>query len=488
MVEFQQIPNNLLVPFVAVEFDSRFSQQSAAVQSYRGLLVGQGLAAGSVAELTPKLISSESQARDFWGAGSQMHRMARAWFAQNEAVELWGISLDDAGGSAAATGTIAFAGTPTESGTVQVYVAGERYSVPVTTASTPTTLGDALEALITAAAASPVTASNTTGTVTLTAKNKGTQGNAIDLRLSYREGEKVPAGLTVTPTAFASGATDPVASSIWAALGDTQYHVIASGLNDSTSLDAFKSELDDRFGPLEQIEGQVLAGWSGTQAAAVSLGSGRNNKHETILPAKASPTPPWEWAAATAAAVALAGQIDPGRPFQTIELKGILAPAISDRYTLSERNVLLDNGMATFTVGRDGTVYIERLVTTYQTNAVGADDAAYQDLNTLLTLSYLRYSLRNRLLLRFPNAKLGKDGTRYKAGSNVVTPKSVRAEVISLFREWHEELALVEDPEQFKRDLIVQVNETDSNRLDILVPPNLINQLRVTAASVQFRI
>ena len=42
--------------------------------------------------------------------------------------------------------------------------------------------------------------------------------------------------------------------------------------------------------------------------------------------------------------------------------------------------------------------------------------------------------------------------------------------------------------ELFKENLIVERNATDPNRLDVLFPPDLINQLRVFATLVQFRL
>jgi phage tail sheath gpL-like len=56
---------------------------------------------------------------------------------------------------------------------------------------------------------------------------------------------------------------------------------------------------------------------------------------------------------------------------------------------------------------------------------------------------------------------------------------------------WFSEMegkGLVEDRAGFKAALLVQRNASDKNRLDILVPPNLVNGLDVVAASLQFRL
>ena len=51
-----------------------------------------------------------------------------------------------------------------------------------------------------------------------------------------------------------------------------------------------------------------------------------------------------------------------------------------------------------------------------------------------------------------------------------------------------ESMGLVENMELFKANLIVERNATDPNRVDVLFPPDLVNQLRVFAMLVQFRL
>jgi phage tail sheath gpL-like len=68
-----------------------------------------------------------------------------------------------------------------------------------------------------------------------------------------------------------------------------------------------------------------------------------------------------------------------------------------------------------------------------------------------------------------------------------MTPKLGKAEAIAWFVEM-EQLGLVEGLDQFKRDLVVERNASNPNRLDFLLPPDLINQLLQTAAQIQFRL
>ena len=95
------------------------------------------------------------------------------------------IGLTDNGSGVAATGSIVFATNATAAGTITIYIDSIRngkYEIPVAVGDTPTQIGDALVALITANTYSPVSAVNTTGSVALTAVNDGTQGNTIGLK------------------------------------------------------------------------------------------------------------------------------------------------------------------------------------------------------------------------------------------------------------------------------------------------------------------
>src|SRR5262249_4134124 len=149
-------------------------------------------------------------------------------------------------------------------------------------------------------------------------------------------------------------------------------------------------------------------------------------------------------AGAISAVVANSGSRDPARPFQTLGLNGVLPPQVGEGLTDDERNLLLYDGISTLLTGAGGKVRIERMITTYKTNDFGAADTSYLDLTTILTLSYLRYDLRNYILRKYPRHKLANDGTRFGSGQAIVTPKLMKSEIIAKFREW-EGIGLVED-------------------------------------------
>jgi len=484
-VSFNDVPSGNRVPFTFVEIDSSNAQQGPSLQPFRGLVIGQRLSSGTVAELVKTPATSADQVGEFFGRGSIIHNMAQRLFEADQTIGWDFVALDDAGGGTDATFTITVTGTATEAGTIFLYVAGRRFEVGVANGDAQNDIASAIVTALGTDDTVPVTAAAPSNVVTLTARNAGTLGNDIDVRTNYFAGEETPAGVTLVIAAGVSGATDPSVSGVWAVLGDVQYNAVVFPFRDASNLSSVEGELEDRDGPTKQIGGIAYVGARDTHSNLVTLGNGRNSKYVSIIGANASPTPTWEWAASYAATVAKNAKIDPARPFQTLELPGVLPPLETDLFTFSEQNLLLQDGVATFAVDAGGNVLIQRAISTFQVNALGAPDTAFLDLNTWYTLDFLRYDLRTRIQLSFPRHKLANDGTLVAPGQAIVTPGTVRAFIVGIFSEW-ESLGLVEEADQFKRDLIVERNASDPNRLDVLAPPDLVNQLRQTAVQIAF--
>lgn len=484
-ISFNAIPINIRTPGQYIEFDATRAVQGLPAVWHKILVIGQRLSTGTVAAGVPTRILSAAQAEEYFGRGSMLSAMLAALKSANTYTECWAVALDDNGAGAQASGTITLAGSPTEAGTINLYIGGQLVQASVTSGSTAASLATALAAAVSADTSLPVTATVLGAVVTLTARHKGAEANGLDVRLNYYTGERLPKGLTATVVAMSGGTTNPDVQTAIAAIGDEQYHTVVTPYTDAANLGKIETLLASRWGPLLQKEGQAFTAVAGTHAAATTLGGGRNSPHLTIMGAGKSPTPAWCWAAVAAAVDAY--EPDPARPRQTLVLPGLLPPGISERWTRDERNLALFDGISTTTVDAGGTVAIERLITTYQTNGAGVADTAYLDIETMRTLAYLRLSVRARIALKFPRHKLANDGTLYGPGQAIVTPNVIRAELVALFMDWMD-AGLAENIEQFKRDLLVQRSATDPNRVDAIIPPDVVNQLRVFAGQVQFRL
>lgn len=491
MISFNTIPASIRTPGQHIEFDASRALSGLPAIENRVLLIGQKLSSGSAAALTIAPVGSASQAMSLFGRGSQLARMAAAYFLADGFSEVHAIALDDAEASANATGTLTVTGPATAAGTIALMVAGERVPVGVASGDTAIVIAAAIAAAITARPDLPVTAavgaSPNQHVVTLTARNGGTSGNDIDVRHSHFAGEALPAGVGLAIVAMAGGATDPALGAVWPVLGDNHYRTIVLGLTDATTLDSAVAELEDRAGSARMLESIGYGARRGTQGQLAAFGAALNSELISVLGIGSSPTCPSQAAAIYAAACGYYSAIDPARPLQTLELKGMVAPKVEVRFTRAQRELLLRDGISTFTVTQSGACLIERAITTYQADDFGIADVSFLDLETPLTLFYLRATLRARIARKFPRHKLAADGTRYGAGQAIVTPSTIRAELLALAREW-EEAGLVENLDQYKADLIVERDATDPNRINALVPPDIVNQFRAFAAKVQFRL
>jgi len=490
-VSFKNTPSNLRVPLFYAEVDN--SQANTAQFLQRTLLIGQKTAAGSAPANVPIKVGGASEARTYAGPNSVLAQMASAYFANDPAGDVYLLPVDDPSGGVAATATLTFTSAATTNGSFVLYLAGTRYVLPVLTTQTTTQLAAALVALVNADPLCPVTASNVGAVVTLTSDNTGKVGNGHEVWVNYRgapSGEVLPAGLAYTLSVFSGGTgVRPLATDAIPSLGNDAFDFIVLQYPDATNLDELKTLLSDvngRWSYLQQLYGHVFCANSGTLGDNTTFGQARNNQHETVMAFAGGPSPVYHWAAAVAGAAAASLRNDPALPLQTVQVQGLIGLKRINQYTLTERNSLLYAGMSTFTVDDDGTVRLENVITTYQKNAFGAPDDSYLQIETLFTLAFVLRSLKAAITSKFARVKLAADGIR-TTDPSVVTPSVIRGELIAKYREL-EDLGLVQNGDAFKAALVVEKSKTNPNRVDVLWPGTLINQLRVFALLAQFRL
>ncbi len=500
-ISFNEMPKNIRTPFVYVEFDNSKAMQGPALMPYTCLVIGQKTADGSQAPLVPVRVTQAVQARQLFGSGSMLDLTLSSQLATNDFTETWVVALDDDQAAVAASGTLQISGG-NGIGTLNIYIGPffetgtlrGRIRVGVTPAMTASDIATAIAGEVNFDVSLPVTAAATSDTVTFTAKNKGAVGNELAICANIFDGEETPQNITLTwggalltgspspsvcfagcvaGTAAYYGNNDPArpfqtlplsgllapqeyingmrlmggtgnpdVSDVWAVLDDTHYNIITSPYTDASNLYSIKEELKDRCGPLRMTEGMCFCASSGAHSDLGTLGDSHNSPDICIM--------------------------GTGGPF-----------------TLEERNLLLFDGISTFQIGSDDSLCVERLITTYKETPFGAEDTSYLDVNTRLTLGYLRYDFRNYILRKYPRHKLADDGTNFGQGQAVMTPNIGKAEALARFKMW-EEKGLVENIDQFKNDLICERNISDPNRLDWRLSPDLINQFRVGAAQIQF--
>lgn len=490
-VSFSNIPSDIRVPLFYAEVDNSMANSGAS--SMRRLLIGQvndDADGPEIGQLT--LVSRTSEAKDIGGVGSMLASMHARWRAIDVAGEVWCLPLKVATG-VAATGTVTVTGSVESAGLVNLYIAGQRVRALAAAGGAADAVATALAAAINEAVDLPVTATVAAGVVTLQAKFKGELGNDIQLqlnRLGRVNGEVTPAGLTIVTTGMTSGVGSPETAAALAALGDEEFEFIAQPWSDADTLDAWKETMDDsagRWSWAKQLYGHVYTAKRGTLGELVAAGRLRNDPHVTVHGfERGVPQPAWEVAAAWAARTAVFISADPARPTQTGSLAGIDPADASDRFTLTERQSLLTSGVATAAYN-GGSYRIERAITTYQRNAYGQADDSYLDSETLHQSAYVIRYLRSIITSKYGRHKLANDGTRFGPGQAIVTPKVIRGELIAAYGALERD-GIVENAEMFNQYLIVERDANNPNRLSVLFPPDLVNQLRVFALLYQFRL
>ncbi|ECE3293302.1 phage tail protein [Salmonella enterica] len=498
MTGFNEIQSDNRIPLVEIEFDNSMAVVGTPAPHQRVLMFGQanlkeGKVDGTGALDTPVRITRDAQAVSLFGRGSMLAWMVREFIAINPDTELYVIAQGAGTGNAGA-GSLTLSGTATGDGVLSVYVGGRRYQVAVAGSQKGKELADKLASLINADRDAPFTAVSaaptgadvdaTASVVSLTARFIS-ECAAHDIRLNYYDGETTPDGLTVVITPPTAKAANPDITRSVANMGERQYNYVVMPYKDQANLNILSAELLKRWGPVKMSDGAVWMAHTGTQGEITAFGESRNDFLFTCSAVPKAPEPDYIWAASVCATCAPSLSTDPARPLQTLAVSSRLAPQSADRLTREERNLLLHGGIATVTVAAGDVVQIERQVTMYRVNKYGDPDPSYLDIETIYTLSYLRYSLRTFITQRFPRHKLADDDTPVAPGQPIVTPKIMTLQLIALGEEWVDQ-GLVENLDTFRKNLLVERNVGNRNRLDVLCTPDLVNQFRFFAAQIRF--
>lgn len=489
-INFSQIPANLRVNKIAIELSNELAQQGNALMPVKPLIIGQQLSTGALtANVITKVTNSDSVARSA-GYGSMLHLMAKAFFKNNKFSELYICPVDDAGGGVKATSTLTVTATNALSGTISLYVGGQLTQITVNKDDAQNTIADSINTAINANKNLPVTSTVATNVVTISAKNKGTLGNKIDVRLNYYDDESLPSGVSIATIAMASGATDPTLSTTLDAIPQIWYNYIAFPYSDSTSLTALKTWLDERSEAMIMLDSMTFIAKNDTYANLGTLGDSINNEWVSIIDNYKAPSTDFEKCAAVMGLASFYCNTSVGSrvvPLQQREIKGILPAKEADRFTEIERNTLLYDGISTSVTYGD-VEKIDQLITTYKENDSGGDDWSYLYVETLEGLRFLRFDMRSYLASKYPNKVIGEEGVKYEAGNkDVLTLSSLKNDLIGRAYSYWLKNNLIVDPDDFKASLVAEINETNPNRADMMLVPTISKGLRQIAGKIAFK-
>jgi phage tail sheath gpL-like len=498
MVSFNNIPDSRL-PFMWVEFDNSAASSSKPI--WKTLIIGYKSSTGTAKENDLMLVSSEKQAIDYFGEGSNLHHQIATYKQNDTSVETWAVGITE--GSKEATAYICFdlvnAANAIGAGIVSLFTFGEIIDIPVKGSkdikdvTTEIALGITNNKKVPILAKVDATDPKLIILSTIHKTNIYNYGYSI-VKNDF-ESKPLPNNLKfgVLPEGkksdFSGGIGEPDIDGLFkSVIKDQRFQSFVSPFYSKVSNKKFSDNLDKRTSPSSQNDGVLFITTTINDLNDPNLkdcfGS-LNSEYILTFSYASSLSPAYLINAAIAAQVSLSASIDPGMPLQTLALKGIQAPLIKDRATAEERTSFLNNGFGTITTVGD-IPRIERALTSYKINDSGISDESYLPAENIFILSYLRYDIKSYFWSKYSRFKLGNDGGNYSNSQKIMTPNLAKTEIISRFLKW-EELGLVQDSKVFIDNLVVERNAKNRGRLDFLLPPKLIDQLVQVSMQIQFR-
>lgn len=484
-ITFNEI-GQVKTPGVYCEIDNSLAIQGLTGKESCGLFIGRKSSNGTAEFNKVYPIYNSTTAAKLGGIGSELHRAAIEWFKLNPYNALKLVAVEQKDGQAAAY-TLEITAESAKAGEVYLMIAGISFTIDVSESMSTEDLAAAIIDAVNEELTCPVTAAKGEGNnkVVLTAKNKGTAGNDIDVRLNYYSSQETAEGVVINISQTAEGSGNASLEDTIAALGDEYFTDMATTLTDEANLKLLRTMLDKRFSAMIRNESTLYLAEKGTMSDLMTLSEKMNSPHIVLAENYQTPTEPFIRAIRLAAICAREAQLDPARQYRTLVLEDDL-PA-NKPLTASERDILLSHGVATFITDSSGNVAIERITTTYQKSSLGSKDESYLDLTTVKTLIYLRWSYVERMQLKYPRHKLAGDNYEVRPGQAIATPKVIAAEALALAKDWLA-AGLIEEYDSFKDSMVTERNALDVNRIDQLLRPDIINNLMVIACKIQFKL
>jgi phage tail sheath gpL-like len=475
------------------------------------------VAAGIMALATPTFCASAEDASNLCGQGSELHRMARAVFAQYPAASLYLAANAVSAGSAAAA-VLTFATTATADFAVRLVLCDQVLEVPVATGDTPTVIATACAVAINNAADLPYYAQFAAGVLTITAKMAGLRGNSLIVDAYFVQSTfslRITGSSTTSPGAttgqwttigtpigtefpLSGGTTADSIANVITAIASQRYNRIVVASNDGTNMALLVTHLNALAGVTVGLRQQGIAAAIGTLASSITIATGQNAARLQIGWHYASKIPGPE-VAATLAAARLAGDgsvggilvgesADPAANLDGVQLATVLAQnAALDQPTATEVESALNNGLAPLVPSnaRPGFCALARSVTS-RSLSNGVPNFAVIDTEFVTVCDYVADDLQSALALGYQGFKLGADSANGNPplSPRVTTPSLVRAFILDRLAGY-EARSILRDVTANVSLLVVEADTVVSGRLNCEIPCEPVSGLHIIAGNVR---
>lgn len=473
------------VPGTYIEINFAQGPASSGGTDYSVLLMGNKLSTGTALDGyiygpdTEVALTSEADAILLFGAGSELHRMVKRFLKVNRSSTLYCIPVAESAGNKA-TGTITITGTATAPSSLRVKLGDEVVESPIFTGDTPTVQAAALVAAIQAKTNWAASASNSGGTVTLEAKQRGPRGNT--LRFSARV--LSACGVTVTPTAssvpFSGGTTSDSIQAALDVIAPHRHYYIVPACDDQTQINLVANQVDAQALPIVGIRQRAIFGSVDSLATATTVATGINKARCELVWQQSSDLTPGELAANAAAVYSLfEAPAVPRLNFSgfgsdavTSQSWVVRAPSAGTAPTRTQLRSALNNGITPIGVGKAGATYLVKRVTTRSLSG-SVSDYRIRDAHKVTVCDRFADDLVTKQVAQLSGKLIGNDTppSAPAAGANVVTPQVLKALIIGLVNEYAAN-SLLEDVPGTIRDIQVIREVSPTTRLSARIPLN----------------
>jgi phage tail sheath gpL-like len=496
-IQFVEIPYTWKVPGNYMEVKPAINDNAVLPFPAQGLVVGMMDAASSTVSAAPGQpyqINSGAQADGLFGYGSVASKMVRRWLDANPYTPLDAVGIAPVTGNTAATGTVTFTGAATAAGTQAFYFGGVRVPVQVSVGDTAAIIAANLNAAVvqqnTVAGYTRLPSLSSTYTaaaslVTFTADHIGTLGNQIDIRINAQPGDVTPTGITIAIAAMSGGAGDPTTTVSSALAGLSKWYTdVAFAWTDVTNTATLAAWLTARYGAMQKLDCQGYVSTSGTYGTLLTYAP--NCQFLSVLPVQNPLSPSWETAASFAAACCFSTAQAPALQMKTVPLPKIKAPAGADVFSSTENEALLLAGFSTYFTDITGTVYLQRVATSYRIDLDGAPNYAWFDLQSTKVPTRVRYDWNNFIGLKWPRNGLAADGTlAAQFAPNVVTPRRLMSSWASRCAVY-EKNGWIQNSVNTAKASSFTIDPNDGNRVNSRQQIQVLGNFIVLAGSLEF--
>lgn len=500
LIPITGVASNYRVPggYAEILFAQGPSNAGAGTRSV--CLVMPITSAGTYTVNTRYRVRNEAEVKAGAGAGSPLHRAARAFLRANKTTELYVVpyAASSGGGAASATATVTVAITTiTAGGTIDLAIAGEEFTTAFSTSDTATTIAAKIVEQVNARDWLPVTASNSLGVVTLTAKIAGaSQGTAAITVIRVRvDGLSTGRGVTVTSTgnvgsatAGADGATTELVNftAALATLDSVRHYYMGQSIGTPGSA-ALSTHIALKSEPLSGLRSVGCLAFTGTLADATTAAVARNYERVQLVWQAASEHDYAELVGSVLAVRSKRESTDSAFNFDGYRGQDWLikpAKAVAHWPDLPDQNDAINEGITCIASDNAGS-YIVMSVNTRSKNAAGTvDDFRATETHRVSVADELVDEMLAQYANQYGSAKLRSDellpsglpNPNQRIPRGVVTPSVFKPWIRDLIAEYYDGGKL-QNLDAMLSSLNVLRSTDNSGRLECGFDINVIDHL-----------